>query len=178
VIAYHLARLAKGRLPANVAEAAFTLRSPERFQGEASFRYTHGLRFHDGNCQRLFHGHRNPVEVWVYGARSPLWEARLAAEWDGAHFVSVPTLRNRHELDLPVGERRPALAGYAEVAFEGTQGAFRGRFPASRVVLTPAEPSIETMSALALARLEAWGLAGPVKVVAYEGLNKGASATR
>ncbi len=118
VIEYHLAQLAKAKLPANVEGVRFRLSSPGRFQGEASFRYTHGLRFHGGNCQRLFHGHRNPVEVWAKGARHPGWEARLASEWDGAHFVAVSTLRNARELDLPLGQRRPEHKGPAEVAYE------------------------------------------------------------
>jgi 6-pyruvoyl-tetrahydropterin synthase len=175
VIEYHLARLARAVLPANVEGVKFRLSSPARFLGEASFRYTHGLRYHTGNCQRLFHGHRNPVEVWVDGARSPHWEARLSAEWDGAHFVAAPTLLNRAALDLPLGERRASHDGMAEIAYTGSQGVFRGRIAASRVVLTGAEPSIETMSALGLERLKSWGLRGAVRVVAYEGLNKGAA---
>lgn len=175
VLEYHLSRLAKIRLPANVQGVSFRLASPTRFHGEASFRYTHGLRFHDGNCQRLFHGHRNPVEVWVEGARSPQWEARLADEWNGAHFVSLPTLRNGAALDLPLGQRRPQHPGTAQVEYESSQGKFRGQVPAARVVLTAAEPSIETISALALERLRAWGLRGKTRVVAYEGLNKGAA---
>ncbi|MGZ3671327.1 MAG: 6-carboxytetrahydropterin synthase [Bdellovibrionota bacterium] len=173
----HLARLASSRMPANVSGVKFTLRTPERFRGEASFRYTHGLRFHEGNCQRLFHGHRNPVEVWVGGARAPEWEARLASEWSDAHFVTASTLLNQRELDLPLGRRRASHMGYAEVGYESSQGRFWGRLPASRVILTSAEPSIETLSALVLEVLRDAGLRGKVKVVAYEGLNKGASSS-
>ncbi|MGZ3706984.1 MAG: hypothetical protein ACXVA8_13225, partial [Bdellovibrionota bacterium] len=66
---------------------------------------------------------------------------------------------------------------YAEVGYESSQGRFWGRLPASRVILTSAEPSIETLSALALEVLRDAGLRGKVKVVAYEGLNKGASSS-
>ncbi|HEY8279837.1 MAG TPA: 6-carboxytetrahydropterin synthase [Bdellovibrionota bacterium] len=177
VIAYHLGRLAKAKVPANVAEVKFTLTSPLRFQGEASFRYTHGLRFHDGNCQRLFHGHRNPVEVWLKGVRDPGWEARLAAEWMDAQFVTASTCKNREALDLSLGRRVSGHPGMAEVEYRGSQGSFLARIPASRVILTEAEPSIETMSELATAQLRAWGLKDPVRVVAYEGLNKGAAFT-
>ncbi len=175
VLAYHLSRLSKAVLPANVAEARFTFRSPSHLEREASFRYTHGLRFHEGNCQRLFHGHRNPVEVWLDGRRAPEWEARLAAEWNHAHFVSVPTLKNLRELDLSLGERSPGHPGMAELGFVSGQGPFSARMPASRLVLVEEEPSIETMAKLAVSRLRKWGLAGAVRVVAYEGLNKGAS---
>jgi 6-pyruvoyl-tetrahydropterin synthase len=175
VIAYHLARLAKTALPANVREARFHLTSPARLETEASFRYTHGLRFHDGNCQRLFHGHRNPVEVWIGGARSARWETALAAEWSDAHFVALPTLKNRESLDLPLGRRQPAHPGVAELEYTSGQGVFRARLPAARVVLTESEPSIETMAKLGLSALRALGLEGEARVVAYEGLNKGSS---
>jgi 6-pyruvoyl-tetrahydropterin synthase len=175
VLAYHLARLAKARLPANVRECRFTLTSSPRFAAEANFRYTHGLRFHDGNCQRLLHGHRNPVEVWVKGLRDPSWEKILADEWQDAHFVAVPTLRNRAQLDMALGCRRPRHEGQALVEYTSAQGLFRGSVPAARVILVEQEPSIETMSKLAAETLRAKGLSGSFRVVAYEGLNKGAS---
>lgn len=175
VLEYHLARLAKNVLPANVRQAKFRLTAPARLETEPSFRYTHGLRFHDGNCQRLFHGHRNPVEVYVNGARSPEWEAALAAEWSDAHFVAVPTLQNRQELDLPLGRRRPRHEGVARLEYKAGQGTFRASLPAARVVLTSSEPSIETMARLGCEVLRSLGCEGSIKVVAYEGLNKGAS---
>jgi 6-pyruvoyl-tetrahydropterin synthase len=175
ILENHLARLARAKLPSNVETVRFRLTSPARFEKEANFRYTHGLRFHAGNCQRLFHGHRNPVEIWVNGIRSAEWETRLAKEWDGAHFVALSTLKNPVALGLVSGERHPEHTGVAEVEYSGSQGRFRGRLPASRVILTNSEPSIETMSALALERLRSWGLRGRLRVVAYEGLNKGAA---
>ncbi len=175
VLQHHLAAAAKAKLPANVREARFTLSSPARFSTEANFRYTHGLRFHDGNCQRLFHGHRNPIEVWVSGERAPKWEKLLATEWHDAHFVSAPTLVNRRALDLPLGVRQAGHPGTAEVMYQSGQGIFRALLPASRVILVENEPSIETMSELASETLVRHGLAGEFKVVAYEGLNKGAA---
>lgn len=172
---FHLARIAMAKLPANVKEARFTLTSSPRFSTEANFRYTHGLRFHDGNCQRLFHGHRNPVEVWVNGARAAEWEKKIAAEWHDAHFVSLPTLANRTSLDLPLGVRQLQHPGMAEVMYSSAQGMFRASLPASRVILVANEPSIETMSVLAADTLKRMGLGGEFKVVAYEGLNKGAA---
>ncbi len=179
VLQDHLARHALAKMPPNVKEVKFFLRSPQRFQTEANFRYTHGLRFHEGNCQRLFHGHRNPIEVFVNGARSADWEARLAKEWANVHFVAAPTLKNRAELVLPIGLRicESKILTTACVEYASAQGEFRARIPASRIVITDAEPSIETMSLLAIERLRAWGAPGSLRVVAYEGLNKGASSS-
>lgn len=176
VLQYHLSRIALSRLPANVREARFTLSSLPRFATEANFRYTHGLRQHDGNCQRLFHGHRNPVEAWVNGVRSADAEKLLAAEWHNAHFICAATLVNQAKVDLPLGRRMPKHPGTAEVEYRSAQGLFRGSLPASRAILVQSEPSIETMCALGVETLRAHGVQGELKVVAYEGLNKGATA--
>lgn len=177
VLEYHLNRLAKSRLPENVNEARFHLRSPSRFESEANFRYTHGLRFHDGNCQRLFHGHRNPIEVTIDGRRSPNWEARLADEWSGVHFAALSTIKNLSDLDLQLGVRQKTHPGEVLVEYVSGHGAFSARIPASRVVVTKGEPSIETISILGAQRLREWNVKGELRVLAYEGLNKGASYT-
>jgi hypothetical protein len=172
-----LATRAQKLLPKNVASIRFTLRADERFLTDANFRYTHGLRFHDGNCQRLLHGHRNPIEVWQDSQRLPEWEAKLAEEWSDAHFVAAPTLRNRDALDLPMGMRQRQLPGKAEIQYSAPQGAFAASLPASRIVLLDCEPSIENIARTGHEFLTRAGLKGAFTVRAYEGLNKGASFT-
>ena len=174
-IAAELERRARALLPANVLGVRFELREEARFTTEANFRYTHGLRYHDGNCQRLFHGHRNPIEVWQNNQRQPEWEKILASEWDDAHFVAMPTLTNRAELDMPLGQRQKLHAGTAEIEYSAPQGKFRASLPASRVVLLEVEPSIENIARIGHERLRAMGMRGGFTVRAYEGLNKGAA---
>jgi 6-pyruvoyl-tetrahydropterin synthase len=176
LIEAELERLAREKLPANVKRARFRLRTEPRFETEANFRYTHGLRFHEGNCQRLFHGHRNPVEVRLEGVRNPELERWLAAEWDNAHFVSQATLVNRAALDLPLGERQKAHTSTAVIEYSSSHGHFRGELPASRLVLTDCEPSIETLARLAHGLVSRKiGHGKGLSVAAYEGLNKGAT---
>lgn len=172
-----LANYALPRLPKNVSAVRFFLREDPRFQVEPNFRYTHGLRLHQGNCQRLFHGHRNPIEVWVKGERSKDWEAELASEWENAHFARESTVENRASVDLPLGERRKNLTTSAIVSYQSPQGLFRAEIPASRIVLLPSEPSIEKIAEASLQWLLRRGLQDEFRVVAYEGLNKGYSVT-
>lgn len=174
-IAAELASRARAVLPANVEGVRFELREESRFARDANFRYTHGLRYHDGNCQRLFHGHRNPVEVYVDGARNEEWELLLATEWEGAHFTAAATLTNRAELDLPLGVRVFNHPGTAEIAYTSPQGIFRSAMPAARLVLLEREPSIENISRAGFDLLRRKGVTGALVVRAYEGLNKGAS---
>ncbi len=174
----YLALQARAVLPANVEKIRFCLREDPRFAQEANFRYTHGLQFHDGNCQRLFHGHRNPIEVWAGAERLPALEAKLAQEWEGVHFASVSTLKNRAALDLPLGRRQFDHPGLAEISYRSPQGEFRAELPSNRIVLLEGEPSIENIAALGYQRLQAEGASPDIRVTAYEGLNKGASFCR
>jgi 6-pyruvoyl-tetrahydropterin synthase len=172
----HLAREAQERLPENVQAVRFSLSPHSRFASEPNFRYTHGLRLHQGNCQRLLHGHRNPVEVRVDGERRRDWEEFLAREWQGAHFAYAPTVENAGALDLPLGRRHLSHPAVAWVAYESPQGAFRAALPASRLVLLDTEPSIENIARLSARRIREEGeRAGELCVTAYEGLNKGST---
>lgn len=168
---------AMSRLPANVKGVKFSLRPDSRFELEPNFRYTHGLRLHNGNCQRLLHGHRNPVEVWLEGKRSTEWENFLVKEWENAHFTFAPTLKNRAELDFALGRRQHQHPGMAEIEYESPQGFFRAEISASRIILLETEPSIENIARLGANRLRSEGILQELRVVAYEGLNKGASFT-
>jgi 6-pyruvoyl-tetrahydropterin synthase len=171
----YLAAACLKELPANVTFVKIELRPEARFETEANFRYTHGLRLHDGNCQRLFHGHRNPVEVWVDGRRNLRQEHWLAREWENVHFAHLETVANLDELDLPLGRRLKDHPGTAEIEYAAPQGRFWGRLPASRVVLMETEPSIENIARLGCELVRSQGVTGALRVVAYEGLNKGAS---
>jgi 6-pyruvoyl-tetrahydropterin synthase len=170
-LARFLEEEARAVLPPNVKGVRFLLEEEKRFETEAAFRYTHGLRLHNGNCQRLLHGHRNAIEVWVEGKRDARWERFLAEEWEGAHFTYAPTLAS--SLDYPRG-RRMRGEGLAWVEYEAPQGFFRAGLPAEKIVLLDTEPSIENIARVSAERLALEGVKA-AKVVAYEGLNKGAS---
>jgi 6-pyruvoyl-tetrahydropterin synthase len=170
----YLNALAREKLPKNVEAVRFRLEQEARFFQEPNFRYTHGLRLHEGNCQRLIHGHRNPIEVWLGNDRLTQWEEFLALEWAGAHFAFAPTLRNT-SLDLPLDRRLEKHQGIAEIGYESPQGEFWAEIPASRVILLDQEPSIENIARLGVRRLRESGAPKGIRVVAYEGINKGAS---
>lgn len=161
-------------LPENVESVRFQLRE-ESFGDKANFRYTHGLRLHDGNCQRLIHGHRNPIEVWIEGSRSSHWEQFLAKEWEDVHFAHQDTLSAGAPRKLALGKRDKSLLDSAAISYESPQGYFQANLPASRLVVLDREPSIENIARLGALLVREAGEKRAISVRAYEGLNKGAS---
>lgn len=175
-----LARFLEARLaevlPANVHGVRITLAPEPRCSTEASFRYTHGLKHHDGNCQRLLHGHRNVIEALWDGRRDAELEAFLAATFADAHFAHAGDVEDFEASGLVLGTRDAARPGFVSIRYRAAQGEFAARLPAARLIAFEVEPSIENMTRRAweLVR-ERFELDGARLVVrGYEGLQKGA----
>ena len=62
-IAIDLQKRIKAFLPDNVTEVLVTLRNEDI--PDAFYHYTHGLQKHLGQCQRIAHGHRSRIEIYV-----------------------------------------------------------------------------------------------------------------
>ena len=56
----HLNAIIMAELPNNVQGLTLSLRA-EDIKGDF-YHYTHGLKLHDGNCQRIAHGHRSTIQ--------------------------------------------------------------------------------------------------------------------
>ncbi len=176
VTRYLLGVLAK-RLPGNIKDLSLTLRS-ERIEG-AFYHYSHGLKKHDGNCQRIAHGHRSPVEILVDGERDEELEFNWAERWAD---IYLGTEEDRVALgELALSERAEASlkegdAHYIGFKYVAPQGLFQLAMPAAEVEMIDTDTTIELLAHY-IAR-EVKKLVGDkfVKIVAYEGVGKGAIA--
>ncbi len=157
-ISQRIQQLVAPHLSPNVSALRCHLARDARAEQQASFAYTHGLRHHDGNCQRLLHGHRGVFVVIWDGIRDPELEGTLIQRFDGAHFASARD-----------------VSGDA-VAYRAAQGDFTALLPAGRIVSMAVEPTIENIAQFAFEELvRGQGLdARRLMVRAYEGPNKGA----
>ncbi len=155
-------------LPANVTDVDITLRE-DVIEG-AYYHYVHGLKKHLGNCQRIAHGHRSPIRIDRNGHRDRDLENRWAKLWQDIYVGS----------EEDVTQRWVAEDGTAYVTFEyeANQGEFALTLPESRVYMLDTDTTVELIAAHIAARLKSEFPEDSIRVKAYEGVGKGAIASR
>jgi len=163
-LAEHLAAELMRHPPPRVT--AIRLRLSEESIAGAAYTYSHGLKHHAGNCQRIAHGHRSRLEVWQRGERATALEQRWA-DW----------LADRYLVDQAdvVEDDAPAIRDQLSCRYRAAQGLFFIRLPRSRCALLPSPTTVEHIAAW-LARAIAHESGTATTVRAFEGVDKGAVA--
>nr|HPQ26265.1 6-carboxytetrahydropterin synthase [Gammaproteobacteria bacterium] len=87
---------------------------PEPIDG-AFYQYSHGLRHHEGNCQRIAHGHRSRIEILRNGQRDPQLEEQWADGWADIYIGTRADL---------IGTSRRDGVEYCEFGYRSSQGSF------------------------------------------------------
>ncbi|MZI94930.1 hypothetical protein F9817_17270 [Vibrio sp. CAIM 722] len=128
---------------------------------KASFQYNHGLKLHDGNCQRIIHGHSAELEILIDGKLCAESQAMMIQRLNGKHLFN--------ESDVVHGEER------STVSYSASQGQFEVQLPNELLEIVAGEPSIENISKhIAQIVLSNQSKASSVRVRVSEGLSKGA----
>lgn len=165
-LADHLGDKLTRHAPSRVENVRLRFRE-EAIDG-AAYRYSHGLKHHRGNCQRIAHGHRSRLRVWCDGQRQPRLEAHWAGHLDGRYLV--------HDEDvLPAEEASRQATSITH--YTAPQGTFRLSLPSERCERLPCPTTVEHIAgwlAEQIARHHAPGQ--KVRVQAFEGIDKGAIA--
>lgn len=133
---------------------------PEDIEG-AFYHYSHGLQQHNGNCQRIAHGHRSRVEIFVNEERDGKLEADLANRWKDIYIGTK-------------SHRQDAADGVNVYAYEAPQGEFYLSLPSSRCYDIDTETTVEQIAQHLSARTKQIRPLDDVLVRAYEGIGKGA----
>jgi 6-pyruvoyl-tetrahydropterin synthase len=162
-IASHFIQSLKPQLPANVQQLALHL-YPEATD-EPQFHYSHGLRHHDGNCQRIAHGHRSKLEIFRNGRRSAPLEQLWTAQWRDIYIGS------RDHLTAAPQHNGQA---YHHYAYQASQGDFELELPAHRCYLIDTDSTIENLAQHIADELGEQQPDATFRVRAYEGIAKGA----
>ncbi len=162
----------------NIVGISLILEEEENQNDSVWFHYTHGLKNHYGNCQRLLHGHRNTVRIFENDKRRCDLEKYLAMEkFSGSvHFAFYENLVNAKEVMKSVGASGCCKdIDVVHLRYRGSQGRFELKIPGELVYLVFEETSIENLSVFFHGLLnDKLDKKDQVIVQAFEGIGKGA----
>lgn len=146
--------------PANVHYVKLNL-SDEAIEG-AAYSYSHGLKRHLGNCQRIAHGHRSRLYIWQSGERQPALEQQWADWLDNRYLLEEADIAHQNEETLTCH-------------YGAAQGRFTITLPLERCCVLSKPTTVENIAAW-LADQVAEQCEKSTSVQAFEGINKGAMA--
>lgn len=162
-----LQQTALAAVPSNVKKVVIELRT-EEISG-AFYHYSHGLQKHDGNCQRIAHGHRSRLKILRNGKRDPLLEKAWALKWKDI-YIGTRTDLIRQFSDKGVD--------YCHFGYDARQGRFELTLPAAHVYLIDTDSTVEYLADHIVTSLKHDDPEHDFEVRAFEGVMKGALARR
>ncbi|HDM8230818.1 TPA: 6-carboxytetrahydropterin synthase [Vibrio campbellii] len=176
-VTQHIHDVLQGHLPSNVASIDLTLRH-EKLDG-AYYHYTHGLKKHDGNCQRIAHGHRSPIQILVDGQRDTAREHAFAQRWQDIYLASIEDLVEIGHLELSEHAILINCDTHFGFRYTTSQGDFQLAIAHSETEVLNTDTTVELL-AVFIANEIAPSLdeGQSLQIIAYEGVGKGAMAFR
>ncbi|HLR16415.1 MAG TPA: 6-carboxytetrahydropterin synthase [Alcanivoracaceae bacterium] len=153
-------------MPSNVTGVKLHLRLEE--MGSTPFyHYSHGLKKHDGNCQRIAHGHRSRIEIFTGNERATQWEKEWARRWHDIYIGSKEDLKEIIHIEG---------AGYYVFEYTANQGYFSLTLPIAHCYLIDTDSTVEFLAEHIAQQLAQEAPEQAFYVRAYEGVGKGAIA--
>ncbi|WP_318462063.1 6-pyruvoyl trahydropterin synthase family protein [Photobacterium leiognathi] len=172
----HVYQVLKGNLPENVQGLEITLRH-ETING-AFYHYSHGLKKHDGNCQRIAHGHRSPIELFVNGERNAELEKQWAKRWQDIYLGSQEDVLSVTELNLSECAKQVTNETHYGFRYTAPQGEFELAIARSETEMLGTDTTVELLAGYIAEKVKpSLSDSDVLEVVAYEGVGKGAMAT-
>ncbi|GAA5316195.1 MAG: 6-carboxytetrahydropterin synthase [Candidatus Pelagadaptatus aseana] len=125
------------------------------------YHYSHGLKKHAGNCQRIAHGHRSKIGI----SRNGKTDSELEALW-AKRFA-----------DIYIGTREDITDQddhHIHFAYQTNQGRFALQIPIHCCYLIDTDSTVEWIADHLAQQLKATDAQASFTVKAYEGMGKGA----
>lgn len=154
-------------LPDNVTRIDLHLRA-EQISGDY-YHYSHGLKKHFGDCQRIAHGHRSKIEVWENGEYSNQWSSHIATIWQDIYLATEEDLKSSHT---------SADVEYLVFEYHANQGMFQLTLPKHRCFLINTDTTVELIADYLVGYLKEKSPDSDFKVKAFEGVDKGAMVVK
>ena len=153
----------RAELPDNVSKIQLHLRT--EITNGASYRYSHALKKHAGNCQRIAHGHRSRIKIYRDGREDPQLERDWAQRWRDIYIGTDVDLQDTFERNGTT---------YCRFSYTASQGLFELELPAVRCYLIESDSTVENLAVHITSTLKSEYPTSRFRVFAFEGVDKGA----
>lgn len=170
----HLITVIKAQLPDNVKGLELTLR-PEPMDG-FYYHYTHGLKKHDGNCQRIAHGHRSKINLFKDNTRSISMEKHWCQRWNDIYIATDSDEIAKADAQLSDNAQQNLTPDHRYFAYTAPQGRFDIAVENKVLEVVDCDSTVELLADYIARQLKLEHSNHEIKVVAFEGVGKGAIA--
>ncbi|TKB44918.1 6-pyruvoyl trahydropterin synthase family protein [Thalassotalea mangrovi] len=167
----YLQAVIKAQLPENVKGIELTLR-PEAIDG-FYYHYTHGLKKHDGNCQRIAHGHRSKINLYENNIRSLSLEKQWCNRWQDIYLATDSDAISQQQVELSKRGLQDLTADHQCFSYYAPQGRFDIAIK-DNLEVVDCDSTVELLADYIARQLKAERPDNDYKVVAFEGVGKGA----
>lgn len=171
----HLTSIILSQLPTNVKGLKLTLR-PEVISSDF-YHYTHGLKKHDGNCQRIAHGHRSKIELFKNDIRSKEMERMWCNRWEDIYIATDTDEIKRENVQLSSFAMENLKPDHRFFAYSAPQGRFDIAVQEHVLDVVDCDSTVELLADFIARQLKAEHEGDAIKVMAFEGVGKGAIAS-
>jgi len=170
----YLTHIIKAELPANVQ--GLTLHLREEAIDTDYYHYTHGLKLHDGNCQRIAHGHRSKIQLFKNQQRDHELEKQWCDRWADIYIASESDRIAKADIELSSQAYTQLTAEHQYFSYLAPQGRFDIAVPSNVLDVVDCDSTVELLADFICRQLKAQYSNDEIKVIAYEGVAKGAIA--
>ena len=151
---------------------SITLR-PENIVGDF-YHYTHGLRLHDGNCQRIAHGHRSKIQIFVDNKKNIELERQWCDRWQDIYIASEEDRLSRTDIELSSNAEQYLTSDHQFFSYQAPQGRFDIAVDSKVLEVVDCDSTVELLADYIARQLKQDYSNALIKVIAYEGVEKGA----
>ncbi|MGH1441349.1 MAG: 6-carboxytetrahydropterin synthase [Cellvibrionaceae bacterium] len=130
------------------------------------YHYSHGLKKHAGNCQRIAHGHRSTIEIVCDGKRDHQREKEWCERWRDSYIGT------KEDISVPAN----VLKENVYFSYQSEQGYFDISLPRDTCHIIDTDSTVEFIAQYIAQTLKEQSPQHAFQVKAYEGVGKGAIA--
>jgi len=168
----HLTKIILAQLPNNVQGLSLVLR-PENIAGDY-YHYTHGLKLHNGNCQRIAHGHRSKIQIFVDNQKNIELEHQWCQRWQDIYIASEADRVAKADIELSSQAEQHLTPDHQFFSYTAPQGRFDIAVTANVLDVVDCDSTVELLADFIARQLKKDLPSATIKVIAYEGVAKGA----